>query len=172
MKNKQKKSVRFRELLPRIYEKMIIDNYSHYQTAVWLKEECDLDLLGADEKGKPFSNYLSLYGDIKTAKHSYEVALNKDKTLQAKTWFQPFVDNEQLKSKKRVEQRIEAKADIHLDETEEVDSNSDDFTDNEVDVSNNDTTSNKVSVKSRYNIKPKTKKVPDDPFAGFDANAL
>lgn len=168
MQKNQKKSVRFRELLPQIYEKMVIENYSHYQTSVWLKEEHDLDLLGTDGKGKPFSNYLSLYGDIKTAKRSYEIALNKDKTLQAKTWFQPFVSEDKLKSSEEAKRRIDktTKSEPESSDLNAIDSVKPELEDNSAD------TADSVKVSARYNIKKKKRVVPDDPFEGFDPNAL
>lgn len=100
------KSVRFKQLLPAIYEKLIIEHLTHTEVSEWLKEEHDLDLLGKDNDGKPFSNYLSIYGAIKTAKESY--AGNVDnKEIVAQHWYdeiakadtkkttKPFVANEQ-----------------------------------------------------------------------------
>jgi hypothetical protein len=100
------KSVRFKQLLPAIYEKLIIEHLTHTEVSEWLKEEHDLDLLGKDNDGKPFSNYLSIYGAIKTAKESYAGNV-ENKEIVAQHWYdeiakadtkkttKPFVVNEQ-----------------------------------------------------------------------------
>ena len=77
MSKKKTKSARFKVLLSDIYRKLILEGSSHYQVSAWLKAEHDLDLVGQNEDGKPFSNYLSLYGDIKTAKATYRKMYGK-----------------------------------------------------------------------------------------------
>lgn len=77
MSKKDTKSARFKVLLPEIYRKLIAENYSHLGASLWLKKEHELDLIGQNIDGKPFSNYLSLYGDIKTAKATYRKVYGK-----------------------------------------------------------------------------------------------
>ena len=77
MRKGNTKSARFKKLLPDIYRKLIIEGFSHLEASLWLKKEYELDLVGQNTDGKPFSNYLSLYGDIKTAKKTYRKMYGK-----------------------------------------------------------------------------------------------
>lgn len=174
------KSVRFKSLLPEIYKMLIIENYTHKEVSEWLKREHGLDLLGDDNSGKHFSNYLSLYGDIKTARESYSKALNKDKTLQAKTWFTSYVPEADIKNssnaKKRASRLDETNLRSNAGSTNKggVDVNSETSND---DVSENWTDekedSDTFSLAKKFNIKSSsTREIPDDPFEGFDANSL
>lgn len=93
------KSVRFRQLLPAIYEKIIIERLTHTEVSEWLKEEHDLDLLGKDKDGKPFSNYLSIYGAIKTAKESYAGNV-ENKQIVAQHWYDQIAKADNKKTTK------------------------------------------------------------------------
>lgn len=77
MSKPKTKSARFIALLPEIYKKLIAEGYGHLETSLWLKDEYNLDLVGKNKDGKHFSNYLSLYGDIKTAKETYKAVYSK-----------------------------------------------------------------------------------------------
>ena len=77
MSKPKTKSARFIALLPEIYKKLVAEGYGHLETSLWLKNEYNLDLVGKNEDGKHFSNYLSLYGDIKTAKETYKAVYSK-----------------------------------------------------------------------------------------------
>ena len=61
MRKGNTKSAQFKKLLPDIYRKLIIEGFSHLEASLWLKKEYELDLVGQNTDGKPFSNYLSLY---------------------------------------------------------------------------------------------------------------
>lgn len=66
------KSARFISLLPTIYSKLIVSGATHTEVSDWLNEEHNIEL-----KGRTFSNYLSKYGDIKTAKASFDKEARK-----------------------------------------------------------------------------------------------
>lgn len=66
------KSARFKSLLPIIYTKLIVSGSTHAEVSEWLNTEHGLEF-----KGRTFSNYLSKYGDIKTAKESFDEEARK-----------------------------------------------------------------------------------------------
>lgn len=172
------KSVRFKSLLPEIYKMLIMENYTHKEVSEWLKREHDLDLLGDDNSGKHFSNYLSLYGDIKTARESYSKALNKDKTLQAKTWFTSYVSEADIKNSSNAKKRASRPEDGNRTPSATTNSTGDNVG-SEIsydDVSESQTaeeSKNSFSLAKKFNIKASSnREIPDDPFEGFDANSL
>lgn len=67
MTAKRKKSVRFKQLLPDIYEKIFVEGLIHEDIAKWLTEEKSLDMTQA-----LFTNYLKRYGDTASAEEMYE----------------------------------------------------------------------------------------------------
>lgn len=101
-KKSKMKSVQFKRLLPEIYEKLIIEQYTHTEVSKWLKEKHGLDLLGKAQDGKPFSNYLSIYGAIKTAKESYAGNI-ENKEFIARHWYNKFTDADTTKTTKPVD---------------------------------------------------------------------
>lgn len=64
---KRKKSVRFKQLLPDIYEKIFVDGMIHEDIAKWLSDDKSLEMDQA-----LFTNYLKRYGDKASAKEMYE----------------------------------------------------------------------------------------------------
>lgn len=73
---KRKKSVRFKQLLPDIYEKIFVDGLIHEDIAKWLTSEKSLKMSQA-----LFTNYLKRYGDVSAAKKMYEAqAIKLQKT--------------------------------------------------------------------------------------------
>lgn len=96
------KSVQFKRLLPEIYQKIIIENFTHQQASEWLLKEHNLDLMGRNQDAKPFSNYLSVYGAIKTAKNSYAVNVDNPEHV-AEHWYRKFTDTNKTKTTKPIE---------------------------------------------------------------------
>lgn len=80
-------------MLLEIYEKLIVEEWGHLQTAQWLKKEHQLDLLGKDADGKVFSNYLAKYGHIKIARESYKASAKVDSAHIASNWYELLVQN-------------------------------------------------------------------------------
>lgn len=70
MTAKRKKSVRFKQLLPEIYEKIFVDGMIHEDIARWLTDKKSLEMGQA-----LFTNYLKRYGDTASAKEMYEEQL-------------------------------------------------------------------------------------------------
>lgn len=97
VKKKEMKSVQFKRLLPEIYQKIIIEHYTHQQVSEWLLEKHDLDLTGKNHDAKPFSNYLSVYGAIKTAKDSYAANVDNQEYI-AQNWYKKFTDSNNSKT--------------------------------------------------------------------------
>lgn len=64
---KRKKSVRFKQLLPDIYEKIFVDGMIHEDIAKWLTSDKSLEMDQA-----LFTNYLKRYGDTAAAKEMYK----------------------------------------------------------------------------------------------------
>lgn len=64
---KRKKSVRFKQLLPDIYEKIFVDGMIHEDIAEWLTSDKSLEMSQA-----LFTNYLKRYGDTASAKEMYK----------------------------------------------------------------------------------------------------
>lgn len=100
-KKKEMKSVTFKRLLPEIYKKIIIEHATHMEVSEWLLEEHGLDLLGQKKDAKPFSNYLSVYGAIKTAKKSYADNIDNREDI-AQNWYERFTSPDQTKTTKPV----------------------------------------------------------------------
>lgn len=98
-KKKEMKSVQFKRLLPEIYKKLIIEHYTHMEVSKWLLEKHELDLIGKNDDAKPFSNYLSVYGAIKTAKNSYAVNVDNQEHI-AQHWYREFTDTDETKTTK------------------------------------------------------------------------
>ena len=98
-KKKEMKSVQFKRLLPEIYKKLIIEHYTHMEVSKWLLEKHELDLIGKNDDAKPFSNYLSVYGAIKTAKNSYAVNVDNQEHI-AQHWYREFTDTDVTKTTK------------------------------------------------------------------------
>ena len=78
MATKSTKSARFISLLPIIYSKLILLGATHAEVSDWLNEEHGLEF-----KGRTFSNYLSKYGDIKTAKESFDKEARKKNVAES-----------------------------------------------------------------------------------------
>ena len=64
---KRKKSVRFKQLLPDIYEKIFVDGMIHEDIAKWLTSDKSLEMDQA-----LFTNYLKRYGNTASAKEMYK----------------------------------------------------------------------------------------------------
>lgn len=78
MATKSTKSARFISLLPIIYSKLILLGATHAEVSDWLNEEHGLEF-----KGRTFSNYLSKYGDIKTAKENFDKEARKKNVAES-----------------------------------------------------------------------------------------
>lgn len=87
---KRKKSVRFKQLLPDIYEKIFVDGMIHEDIAKWLSTKESLEMDQA-----LFTNYLKRYGDTAAAKEMYEAqALESQKKRVASLKATDTLDHE------------------------------------------------------------------------------
>lgn len=111
------KSVQFKRLLPDIYHKLIIEHFTHTEVSEWLLEKHGLDLMGKNRDAKPFSNYLSVYGAIKTAKNSYAVNVDNQEHI-AQHWYRKFTDAGEKETTKKVVAKPLSTISTELDDKE------------------------------------------------------
>lgn len=116
-KKSEMKSVQFKRLLPDIYKKLIIEHFTHVEVSKWLLESHGLDLMGKNQDAKPFSNYLSVYGAIKTAKTSYAVNVDNQEHI-AQHWYRKFTDADEKAIPKKVATKPLGTTSTDLDEEE------------------------------------------------------
>jgi len=182
--NVQAKSSRFINLLPQIYQKLIMERLGHTLTALWLLQEHDLNFFPVDkETKKPLTDqypnlfylYLNRYGNYKKAKEDYEQqvgGLNDNWWEQLDNYAKPHAANSKRQQnfepsqiqKQQSQERVEKPVVTELNLGETKPFNQDEMLKNLTFGSNNDAT---PSLAEKLNLEQKKQDVITNPLEGY-----